>query len=189
MGRQSTVGGPNWTPSGQNGPKWTILVLFGEVILTKMVVWTILVQYSFRQYRGHSLKLVRAPHVNRGGATADFGDPQIRNVPVTPTLSIFAKVLPHKWGAYCRTNGRRTRSTPPICIAVLSWLLSFEERETLQYASHLYCRTNWRCTAVLFRQVVGVGVSETLPINPCHFATAHLTACILSFDLPASSRP
>ena len=32
-------------------------------------------------------------------------------------------------------------STAPICIAVLSWLLSFEERETLQYASHLYCST------------------------------------------------
>ena len=31
-----------------------------------------------------------------------------RNVPVTPTPSIFPKVLPHKWGAYCRTNGRRT---------------------------------------------------------------------------------
>ena len=48
--------------------------------------------------------------------------PSIRNVPVTPTPSIFPKVLPYKWGAYCRTN--------------------------------------WRCTAVLFTQVVGVGVSE-----------------------------
>ena len=27
-------------------------------------------------------------------------------------------------------------TTPPICIAVLSWLLSFEDREALQYASH-----------------------------------------------------
>ena len=26
---QSTVGGPKWTSSGQNGPKWTILVHFG----------------------------------------------------------------------------------------------------------------------------------------------------------------
>ena len=25
-----------------------------------------------------------------------------------PTPSIFPKVLPYKWGAYCRTNGRRT---------------------------------------------------------------------------------
>ena len=32
----------------------------------------------------------------------------IRNVPVTPTPSIFPKVLPYKWGAYCNTNGRRT---------------------------------------------------------------------------------
>ena len=33
---------------------------------------------------------------------------QVRNFPVTPTPSIFPKVLPYKWGAYCRTNGRRT---------------------------------------------------------------------------------
>ena len=32
----------------------------------------------------------------------------VRNVPVTPAPSIFPKVLPYKWGAYCRTNGRRT---------------------------------------------------------------------------------
>ena len=32
----------------------------------------------------------------------------VRNVPVTPTPSIFPKVLPYKWGAYCRTNGGRT---------------------------------------------------------------------------------
>ena len=39
-------------------------------------------------------------------------------------------------------------STPPICIAVLSWLVSFEERETPQYAPHLYCNTPPICTAV-----------------------------------------
>ena len=39
-------------------------------------------------------------------------------------------------------------STPPICIAVLSWLLSFEESETLQYASHKYGSTPPICTAV-----------------------------------------
>ena len=39
-------------------------------------------------------------------------------------------------------------STPPICTALLSWLLSFEERETLQYTSHLYCSTPPICTAV-----------------------------------------
>ena len=50
-------------------------------------------------------------------------------------------------------------STPPICIAVLSWLLSFQERETCntlpvctavrlpfvrQYAPHLYGSTFWK---------------------------------------------
>ena len=39
-------------------------------------------------------------------------------------------------------------STPPICIAILSWLLGFEARETLQYTSHLYCSTPPICTAV-----------------------------------------
>ena len=66
-------------------------------------------------------------------------------------------VLPYKWGAYCRTNGRR--------IAGFPFLRSSEARKVRRYKWGAYCRTNWRCTAVLFRQVVGVGVSETLPIN------------------------
>ena len=37
-----------------------------------------------------------------------LGWPCIRKVLVTPTPSTFLKVLPYKWGAYCRTNGRRT---------------------------------------------------------------------------------
>ena len=59
-------------------------------------------------------------------------------------------------------------STPPICIAVLSWLLSFEERETLQYASpfvlqyasHLYGSTPPICTAVLLEKYWGLGSPE-----------------------------
>ena len=53
-------------------------------------------------------------------------------------------------------------STPPICTAMLSWLLSFEERETLairlpfvrQYAPHLYGST-------LEKNILGVGVTGT----------------------------
>ena len=59
-------------------------------------------------------------------------------------------------------------STPPICTAVLSWLLSFEERETLQYASHLYGSMPPICTAVrppfvrqYFWKNTGVGVTGT----------------------------
>ena len=37
-------------------------------------------------------------------------------------------------------------------------------RKARRHKCGAYCRTNWRCTAVLFRQAVGVGVSETLPI-------------------------
>ena len=66
-------------------------------------------------------------------------------------------VLPYNWEAYCSTNGRRTAGFP--------FLRSLEARKVRRYKWGAYCRTNWGCTAVLFRQVVGVGVSETLPIN------------------------
>ena len=36
------------------------------------------------------------------------GTKKIRNFLVTPTPSTFSKVLPDKWEAHCRTNGRRT---------------------------------------------------------------------------------
>ena len=52
--RLADLNGPKWTSSGQNGPKWTILVHFG--LATFGPFRTILVQYTFRQYRGHSLK-------------------------------------------------------------------------------------------------------------------------------------
>ena len=58
-------------------------------------------------------------------------------------------VLPYKWEADCSTNGRR--------IAGFSFLLSLDAGK--------YSDTNGGRTAVLFRQVVGVGVSETLPRN------------------------
>ena len=64
-------------------------------------------------------------------------------------------VLPYKWEVYCSTNGKRTAGCP--------FLRSLEARKVRRYKWGAYCRTNWRCTAVLFREVVGVGVSETLP--------------------------
>ena len=51
----------------------------------------------------------------------------VRNVPVTPTPSIFPKVLPYKWGGYCRTNGRRT------AVAMGG---------VLQYKWEVYCRVS-----------------------------------------------
>ena len=66
-------------------------------------------------------------------------------------------VLPYKWEAYCSINGRR--------IAGFPFLRSLEARKARRYKWGAYCRTNWRCTDVLFQQVVGVGVSETLPIK------------------------
>ena len=62
---------------------------------------------------------------------------------LVPYLCETRKAL-HERHVWKTLNG----STPPICIAVLSWLLSFEERETLQYTSHLYCSMPPICTAV-----------------------------------------
>ena len=53
--------GPLQVKMDQDEPFWSILVsrmlnpVRNKVILTKMVVWTIMVQYTFRQYCGHSL--------------------------------------------------------------------------------------------------------------------------------------
>ena len=85
---------------------------------------------------------------------SEFSLPKIRNFPVTPTPSIFPKVLPYKWEAYCSTNGRCTVGFP--------FLQGLEARKVQQYKWGAYCRTNWRCTAVLSSRPVGVGVSETL---------------------------
>ena len=70
--RLADLNGPKWTSSGQNEPKWTILVHFGLANAKIQFgirsfwpkwsfgpFWTILVQFAFRQYRGHSLFWVR----------------------------------------------------------------------------------------------------------------------------------
>ena len=75
-------------------------------------------------------------------------------------------------------------STPPICIAVPSWLLILEERETQQYTSHLYCSTPPTCTAVrppfvrqYFWKILGVRATGTFLTNatfPCRFGAPML---------------
>ena len=82
-----------------------------------------------------------------------FGLPHNLN----PTPSIFPKVLPYKWGAYCSTNGG--------CIGGFPFVRSLEARKVRRYKWGAYCRTNWRCTAVLFRQVVGVGGFRNIAHN------------------------
>ena len=71
---------------------------------------------------------------------------------------------------YCRTNGGRTAVQMGGVLQckweVYCWVslsLKLRSQEVRRYKWGAYCCTNWRCTAVLFRQVVGVGVSETLP--------------------------
>ena len=55
-------------------------------------------------------------------------------------LLVSKKVRQYTSNLYC--------STPPICIAGPSWLLTLKERETQQYTSHLYCSTPPIWTAV-----------------------------------------
>ena len=104
----------------------------------------------------------RAPWVKCRGAGTNLRFNQKRSGDPNPqyfsksTAVEMGGVLPYKWEAYCSTNGRR--------IAGFPFLRSLEARKVRRYKWGVYCRTNWRCTAVLFRQVVGVGVSETLPI-------------------------
>ena len=45
-------------------------------------------------------------------------------------------------------NSNLCGSTPPICVAVPSWLLSLEDRGTQHYTSNLYCSTPPICMAV-----------------------------------------
>ena len=63
-------------------------------------------------------------------------------------------VLQYKWEAYCR---------------VFPFFEAWKPGKYSDTNGGAYYRTNWRCTAVLFRQVVGVGVSETLPIEGAVF--------------------
>ena len=93
----------------------------------------------------------------KAGDESRSGDPNPQYFSKSTAVQM-GGVLPYKWEAYCSTNGRR--------IAGFPFLRSLEARKVRRYKWGAYCRTNWRCTAVLFRQVVGVGVSETLPIPP-----------------------
>ena len=64
-------------------------------------------------------------------------------------------VLPYKWEAW-----------EAHCRVSLSSKLRSQESTAIQMGA--YCRTNWRCTAVLFGQVVGVGFPKHCPnpVNP-----------------------
>ena len=63
-------------------------------------------------------------------------------------------------------------NTPPICIALPSWLLSLEERETQQYTFHLYCNTPPICTAVLLRSARGWDHRKVPEWEHCHHGAA-----------------
>ena len=84
--RLADLNGPKWTSSGQNGPKWTVLVHFGLANAKIQFgtrsfwpkwsfgpFWTILVQYTFRQHRGHSLNSLSAEATERRGGERRHG--------------------------------------------------------------------------------------------------------------------
>ena len=116
-----------------------------------------IISQSFEPFRGRVAKvlvqkLLRA--VEAENSQKRSGDPNPQYFSKSTAVQM-GGVLPYKWEAYCSTNGRR--------IAGFPFLRSLEARKARRYGWGAYCRTNGRCTAVLFRQVVGVGVSETLP--------------------------
>ena len=96
------------------------------------------------------------------------------------------KVRRYKWGAYLGNKRRWPWPRFPqenllahMVMVLWKFLSGKEKTKTMTKISSKktcytyghgplinllqYCRTNWRCTAVLFRQVVRVGVSEKLP--------------------------
>ena len=92
---------------------------------------------------------------------ADFSCPTQPPVFFKKYCRTMGGVLLYKWEAYCSTNGRR--------IAGFPLLRSLEARKVRRYKwGGGYCRTNWRCTAVLFRQVVGVGGFRNLAYLEAH---------------------
>ena len=80
------------------------------------------------------------PRLKDFSCFVSWGTETIRRVS-EPQPLLFSKKLLQYTSNLCA-------STPPICIAAPSWLLSLEERETQQYTSHLYCSTPPICTAV-----------------------------------------
>ena len=91
----------------------------------------------------------------------------VRNVPVTPTPSIFPKVLPYKWGAYCRTNGRRTavqmggvlQSFPFFEAQKPGKCTAIQMGGVLPYKLEVYCRTFWAsCRGWGFRNIAQIGL-------------------------------
>ena len=118
-------------------------------------------------------------------------------------------VLQYASKCHCALRKGKYFSTPPICIA---GRLPFAS----QYASHLY-RNTFRNILVVMGGGVQTSMGNEVPwktgmliylpqrlpvtsrplispqkeavLSPCNFATAHLTACILNFHLPSTSRP
>ena len=63
-------------------------------------------------------------------------------------------VLQYKWEAYCDTNGG--------VLTVFPFTQTVGAPEALRYKLEAYCNTNGSRIAILFREVVVVGVSDIL---------------------------
>ena len=93
----------------------------------------------------------KCPNLGRDSISCcrKIGEEFLRNVPVTPTPSIFPKVLLYKWGAYCRTNGGGVLPyfLEAYCRVSLSSKLRSQESTAIQmggvlpYKLEVYCRT------------------------------------------------
>ena len=71
-------------------------------------------------------------------------------------LVVSQKYCRYKLEAYLGRNRRRTAAQNWRCIAAIPLFQSLEASKARRYKWWAYCGTNWRCIAVLLRQVVQV---------------------------------
>ena len=93
----------------------------------------------------------------------------IGNFPKIPNPSTFSKAVPYKWDAHRSTNRRDTANVR--CMAGFPFFHGLEANmlKVQRYTLGAYCRTNWRSTALLLRQVARVGglLPKHCPLLSC----------------------
>ena len=93
---------------------------------------------------------------------SDRCESSLGNVPVTTTTKIFPKGLRNRREAHCNTHERRTAIQMGGVLTVFPFPQSVGAPKALQWKLGAYCNTNRRYIAILFWDVVLVGVSVVL---------------------------
>ena len=148
--------GPFWPEEVHFGPP-TVLFPFLSCSCALLSLWIGLRDWVIpRTARSVS---VRSRWADLGAQAKTCSAPQPQQLSGDPkNLQYFlskVRTAVLSWEAYCRTfMGGVLLGFPR------GFLPSLEARKVQRYKWGAYCRTNWRCTAVLSSSAVGVGVSE-----------------------------